>query len=1365
MMTEKEMRAYLEGEGFSKQDFIDHAENFLVEAGAGAGKTTIMVKRIVNQLVTEYCQPEEIVAITFTNKSTLELRERLDKLLEERREALEKKLEKTGALTQEEEKTLSRLEYLIRESGRMQVSTIHSFCRTMLESMPFASPLGLDMQMMEDEEIYAKRFLRRRMRENYSLFRKARDIGVPVYMLQKFFVERCNNNEAEIQYCADETQWDSWIQNDIKPAAIALQAKLAEIVEQHPSEPYDYMHTGVKKLAQMDAAAFAADESAIMQLAWQSLRKPDKCPARWDATTYYKGKFQESVFGCALTKVWGGPKGDALRNATAPLVHSYIMQDMDALLKDFRAEKHKKHLATFNDLLLRTRDMLRDKEDARAYFHQRYKVIYVDEMQDTDPVQTEMLFYLTSEAKDINRKDWKKCKPVPGSLFLVGDPKQAIYRFRGADIGVYNILLQLFAADGAPTTAATVGKKVSLQYNFRSTKEICALTDQVFKPSAQNPADYQFVGGKYHAEYMAMESQATPCDRTRLVRYQLEDGEKKQDPEHVALFIYTMIALGLPVGIDDPEHKKYVHAAQPKDFLVLTKGKAAPQKYADALMLRGIPAEVSGENEFEEKKNDKYSMFERAAMHLRSLLSPRDDRLVIKILRECYRLDYRKWDPPKKPGGKSTVAWEATVEQRIHKLLTRAGAKSLTGLLYPKQLAELRLALEAENDPQNWDVLQLCTALEEIAALRQMVKTKPAMAVIEHLLEGGYGVWQDAETNSPADRRQWYSKMLQFLNLVRKCRERSFPALAAYTIECVEKSYEHELTLLPAKNVVRIMNLHKAKGLEGEVVILAHSVYSDPIPKVHVVRKEGEPTREFVALHPAKPDGYDFEHAVAWPKSWLNRERPEEKKFGDAEYARLLYVAATRAKTMLVVCGDPDVKPGGSTNPVPAPAVQAPAQPAAAAPAGTAATQPTAAAAAAPAKTAEEKASYWYPLLEYLTPASKNDPIYGSAFQTLVTGVELLIQGSACGADPDDTIKLPDFRKMLNLGEDPVEEDDEVDEEPAEVDEDSAEEDDELDLSDADDYVDDDDDDGDHKPKVYTIQPVQKETVLQEVAASLAESEFYSITPSRLNHGKKAEKKEQNEDSAKQTALPQSEADENQDPVLRDDPTISAEEAAESESPCGSVWGTIVHQVMELAVRDGSYQAESVKQFARRAICDALASGEMDKSQRLRYLHLGEEDDDETVISKLMPWVMQASEFLMNPDSGLRKLVDGAAVYPEMPFFLQIKKDDAKTQELYDHLQNHIDDEAAGDRVLVVEGVIDLAVLKNNCWTVVDYKTDRIKKTESQTTYEQRLKDEYTAQIASYTRVLAQITGKQYPVTKAYLCSIPLDGYLVELDI
>ena len=116
----------------------------------------------------------------------------------------------------------------------------------------------------------------------------------------------------------------------------------------------------------------------------------------------------------------------------------------------------------FQDLLLRAAEALKSKPALRAYFQRRFSHVLVDEFQDTDPIQAEILAYLTSQ--NTEEGDWKKCVPKPGSLFLVGDPKQSIYRFRRADIVTYQQVKNIFLESG--------GKIVTLSRNFRSTEEV-----------------------------------------------------------------------------------------------------------------------------------------------------------------------------------------------------------------------------------------------------------------------------------------------------------------------------------------------------------------------------------------------------------------------------------------------------------------------------------------------------------------------------------------------------------------------------------------------------------------------------------------------------------------------------------------------------------------------------------------------------------------------------------------------------------------------------------------------------------------------------------------------------------------------------
>ena len=1217
VLKEEALRRELQGVDYTKEDF-QKSPNYLVEAGAGAGKTFIMVQRIVNQLVSGFCQPEDIVAITFTNKSTLEMQERLDKFLFERLQPLKKKADNGETLTGEEQALRERLEYLIRESGRMQVSTIHSFCQTMLESMPFSSPLGLDMQVVESDRELAKDFLRRKWREEERPFDVPHQLGVPVDLLENTFLKCCQNSGTAIGYTGvnspEAAQWKS----DVKDAVHNLQAALHGLNLSVPE-----MRKEIRELMAMNPAEFANNLPAIRKLIWESLINPKHFPLDWGV------EGAEDVWagddGAKVDAVWQGQWGQLLRKSGVCLIHSYVMRDVEALLAEYRQEKIARHIATYNDLLLHARDMLRDKPEARIYFHQRHKAVYVDEMQDTDPVQTELLFYLTTAEEDFDGSNWKNCRPVPGSLFLVGDPKQAIYRFRGADIGVYNDLMELFRSreDGGDNTGA-VGEKVTLRFNFRSSAEICALADSVFAPeaTAQTQEPHKFVGGRYHANYVPMIATNGRCPRARTMYYAPSSRGKADDPRRVAAFIYMMIHEKRYVGIhrpdkEDPKKGKRAHPAQPEDFLILTSTKKTAQGYAEALRNLGIPAEVTGEKSFLNTVP-----VARAVLHLQSMLALRDDQRLLLVLRVCYGLK----------------------DQQVREFLQRTGEFSLTGAVRREKLETIQRALEELSGEQ--EMLAVCYALEEIAGLRRMARTQPAMAVIERLLEGGFGVWRGLEHASLLQRRQVCSEVQQFLNLVRASGERSFPALAAYAIECAGRSFEHELELAPSSRAVRIMNLHKAKGLEGEVVILACDWQTPHAPISHVARSHGTAT-EFSLLQ------YGYSHVtVGCPKDW-DVQREEEEKYSAAEDARLLYVAATCAKTMLLVCGRNEKK---------------------------------------------DVDSYWQPLLSGLREATKDDPYYGKAFQVLSR------VPSKLGDEPDNTPPVP-----------------------------------------------------------APVDPEAMEQQIRQTAAALAENSIYDISPSQLNHhargviSRKDEEEPETVDSAG-AADTVDRSEENEPAAV---PPAAASEPAEAAAPgpYGPDWGTIVHRVMELAVRSGCFDGAALKGFARQAVSEQLPGGAVTAGQR-KMLRLEDAQTGEAVIACLAEQAAGAAVFLSDEASPLRCLLADAESYPELPFFLQ---EAAGNSELYRHLAVHVSSEKARNRTLAVEGIIDLAIRKGDVWYVVDYKTDKLRSGESEEQFARRLREEYTPQITAYARVLERMdSGK---TEKAWLCSIPLGGRLIELDI
>ena len=107
---------------------------------------------------------------------------------------------------------------------------------------------------------------------------------------------------------------------------------------------------------------------------------------------------------------------------------------LQAAIADYEALKSKTGSLDFLDLLIKMRNLVRDDEGVRKELQGRFTHFFVDEFQDTDPLQAEILLLLSAD--DHTVADWRAVHPVPGKLFLVGDPKQSIYRFRRADVAL-----------------------------------------------------------------------------------------------------------------------------------------------------------------------------------------------------------------------------------------------------------------------------------------------------------------------------------------------------------------------------------------------------------------------------------------------------------------------------------------------------------------------------------------------------------------------------------------------------------------------------------------------------------------------------------------------------------------------------------------------------------------------------------------------------------------------------------------------------------------------------------------------------------------------------------------------------------------
>ena len=191
-----------------------------------------------------------------------------------------------------------------------------------------------------------------------------------------------------------------------------------------------------------------------------------------------------------IDRVGSARYGEGLPGAEVVAGHAALMTsleqfteradaDLAALLRGelresiaaFEALKLRGGKLDFLDLLVRTRDLLRDNLNVRTELQQRFSHIFVDEFQDTDPLQAEILLLLACANPSVT--DWRRVSVARGKLFVVGDPKQAIYRFRRADVGLYREVKELMVGDGAIA--------VHLSTSFRSVHFIQSFVNAAFQ--------------------------------------------------------------------------------------------------------------------------------------------------------------------------------------------------------------------------------------------------------------------------------------------------------------------------------------------------------------------------------------------------------------------------------------------------------------------------------------------------------------------------------------------------------------------------------------------------------------------------------------------------------------------------------------------------------------------------------------------------------------------------------------------------------------------------------------------------------------------------------------------------------------------
>ena len=836
----------------------DLDRTFLVEAGAGSGKTKSLVDRMIALIATGRSTIQTQAAVTFTRKAAAELRGRFQVALE--RSLREGAGPASGRSWGPEER--ARLKAALDDLEQGFIGTIHSFCASLLRQRPVES--GVDPQFEEMEEVDDAVF-----RETcwHDFLADARqtcgplldgldEAGLSPSDLRDAFDVLATYPEVEAQPGRPDPPDPSGPRAELEAFLGRAEAVLPKVC---PVGGWDDLQFLMRRLLNRRDRLGFGDPSLLMETLSLLEGHPKPTQKCWGSKNEAVGFTRDFESFQARTVI---PTLRAWREYRHGKALAFLTKAMDF----YRDRRRARARLNFGDQLLLARALLRDHPEVRRYFQGRIRRLLVDEFQDTDPIQAEILFYLTGT--DPGETDWTKLEPAPGSLFLVGDPKQSIYRFRRADIDTYNLAKEVIVRGG--------GEVLELTANFRSLSCIGDFVNRVFAPAEGGEGVFPAQASETQARYAPLVTSREDCGGASRGVFKIvglkesHHSEKpiaRNDAAVVSEFIARAVQGGLQVQERGPDGRETPRPARPEDFLILFRYKKNMEIYARSLEARGIPYEISGSDAFSGSPD-----VAAIVVVLKALLDPTNPVLAVAALRSVF----------------FGLSDQQLLDHRT------AGGTFDSG--------------EAA-DPAGSPPGPVLSALLALREWRAWTRSFPPSVALEMILEAsgllGHLVSADMGSSRAGD-------VLKLVEIVRSLESQGTTSLAEAVdfigepgrLESVE-----EMSLTPGRHdAVRLMNLHKAKGLEAPVVFLANPVgMRDREPDKHIVRMttqagsgprlvEGSPRGYFLFKKRAGFGAKLLSQPVGWAEV-LDRA----VAYRDAEEDRLMYVAATRARDMLVV--------------------------------------------------------------------------------------------------------------------------------------------------------------------------------------------------------------------------------------------------------------------------------------------------------------------------------------------------------------------------------------------------------------------------------------------------------------------------------
>ncbi|NHN34370.1 UvrD-helicase domain-containing protein [Paenibacillus agricola] len=829
---------------------------FMVEAGAGSGKTTSIVGRMIALVRTRKAQARDIAAITFTNKAASELMGRF-------RIKLEQECARTPQGSERE-----ALEEALQQIPECFIGTIHAFCGRLLRERPIEAKLDPAFQEMDDRE---DRDFRDQCWDEYLDDLRSNGGG-------KTRAGEGAQAETASQYVEASIEDLAVLQVNVEDLR-AVYNRVAEYedveiyTEQVARPHFDRLRDSLFPLME---EAFPYIPTLQPEKDWDVLQKTIRV-----AMGHKRNKdMTDDINVLILAKLFDRNLGVTLKRWTDPKMAKYFKEQfhdwqtrtLRPFLQEWREYLHSKLIAfvlpairyctgkrmeagklNFQDLLMKAAELLRTYPEVRRYFGNRYSRLFVDEFQDTDPIQAEMMMLLTGGRGD--ECNWREQLPRPGSLFVVGDPKQSIYRFRRADISTYNFVKQRIEQ---------CGEVLQLTRNFRSVKAIGDFVNYAFESKftlkgQESECQAPFVrmvtqqpnpGGKaaLHGVYTMT---APKQERDRQIDIALYDAER------IAQFVAWACGGNLLIHEKtSDEGKPNSRPARPGDFLILLKYRKFIGLYARQLEKYGIVSDTSG------------------------------SLVIFEELRILYQLALTLNDPTDR------VPLLAVLRGMLFGLSDDA--------LYHYRHEGGNIGLYTIADPARLSVksVKVDQALHKLRQYMEWVRILPALPAFTRIIDDIGLITAAAVGESGAIRSGTLIKLLEVLQGDAEASI-EWSALTERLHRLTDsESLEAASLFSGSADAVRIMNLHKAKGLEAPIVMMACPCGNNEHDAEEHIDRLAEPSLGYFTISKRK-DMFTSE-VVAQPVSWT-RHAEREREFMKAETDRLLYVATTRAKQLLIV--------------------------------------------------------------------------------------------------------------------------------------------------------------------------------------------------------------------------------------------------------------------------------------------------------------------------------------------------------------------------------------------------------------------------------------------------------------------------------